>query len=290
MTTYNDSVVATQNIEEEEELFSIPRTILLNVKNSDFSSEHPRLLERMDGNPWLELILTMLYEDAQPNSKWRPYFDVLPAEGQFDTLMYWNANELEELEASAVRHKIGRESADRMFWERIVPTVRSEPQVFGLGPGIDEPDVVRTAHRMGSLIMAYGFDIESEREREIDEEGYVSDEEDEDMPKAMVPMADMLNADAERNNARLFYEPDALVMKAIKSIAKGEEVFNWYGPLPRSDLLRRYGYVTDNHAQWDVVELPSQLILDTAAGMSWMRDANFEEMVAERVRTSFTLV
>lgn len=44
-------------------------------------------------------------------------------------------------------------------------------------------------------------------------------------------------------------------MKAIKPIREGEEIFNDYGEIPRADLLRRYGYVTDNYAPFDVVEL-----------------------------------
>jgi SET domain-containing protein 6 len=43
-------------------------------------------------------------------------------------------------------------------------------------------------------------------------------------------------------------------MKAIKPIQEGEEIFNDYGEIPRADLLRRYGYVTDNYASFDVVE------------------------------------
>jgi SET domain-containing protein 6 len=58
-------------------------------------------------------------------------------------------------------------------------------------------------------------------------------------------------------------------MKALKPIRAGEEIFNDYGPLPRSDLLRRYGYVTDNYAQYDVVEINMDLVIDlaTAAGI-----------------------
>ncbi len=44
-------------------------------------------------------------------------------------------------------------------------------------------------------------------------------------------------------------------MRTIKFITKGEEIFNDYGQLPQSDLLRRYGYVTENYAPYDVVEL-----------------------------------
>lgn len=49
-------------------------------------------------------------------------------------------------------------------------------------------------------------------------------------------------------------------MRAIKPIMAGAEIFNDYGEIPRADLLRRYGYVTDNYVQYDVVELPLALI------------------------------
>ena len=53
-------------------------------------------------------------------------------------------------------------------------------------------------------------------------------------------------------------------MRSTKLVRKGEELYNDYGPLPRSDLLRRYGYITDNYAQFDVVELDFQKIVDIA--------------------------
>jgi N-lysine methyltransferase SETD6 len=53
-------------------------------------------------------------------------------------------------------------------------------------------------------------------------------------------------------------------MKAIKPIKSGEEIFNDYGPLPRSDLLRRYGYISSRYSQYDVVEFSLQSICDAA--------------------------
>ncbi|KIW03364.1 uncharacterized protein PV09_05572 [Verruconis gallopava] len=270
-------VVAKTDIESDEELFSIPRVLLLNTKNSDLATQHPDILKTVEGQPWLELIFTLLYENGKSDSKWRPYLNILPAQDQFDTLMYWDESELKELEASAVVYKIGKDSADKTFREYIWPKVQAQPSLFGFYDNVHEEEVLQAAHRMGTLIMAYAFDIESEREREIDEEGYVSEEEEEDMPKAMVPLADMLNADADRNNARLFYESDALVMKAIKPIASGEEIFNDYGPLPRSDLLRRYGYITDNYAQYDVTEIPSIMIVDVSKDQLKLDDAEVEQ-------------
>jgi SET domain-containing protein 6 len=50
-------------------------------------------------------------------------------------------------------------------------------------------------------------------------------------------------------------------MRSIKPIARGEEIFNDYGPLPRSDLLRRYGYITENYGPYDVTEMSTQDLL-----------------------------
>lgn len=60
-------------------------------------------------------------------------------------------------------------------------------------------------------------------------------------------------------------------MKAIKHIPKGEEIFNDYGNLPRSDLLRRYGYIADSYKQFDVVEVSLELISDVAKSQGLTR-------------------
>jgi SET domain-containing protein 6 len=222
--------------------------------------------------PWLSLILVMLYEYINGDaSNWAPYFPVLPTE--FNTLMFWSEDELAELEASAVLNKIGKEGANEVFMEQLLPIIKEFADIFFAGDERakqraeemrDERNVL-LMHKMGSLIMAYAFDVEPATSRkDVDEEGFAEEEEDEALPKGMIPLADMLNADADRNNARLFYEEKYLEMKALKPIRAGEEVFNDYGPLPRSDLLRRYGYVTDNYAQYDVVEINMDLVTDLA--------------------------
>ncbi|KAJ5920943.1 hypothetical protein N7466_009269 [Penicillium verhagenii] len=257
-------VVARANIEEGEELFSIPRSLILAVQNSELKSLLPQDVEAL--GPWLSLMLVMLYEYLRGGqSKWAPYFRVLPS--RFDTLMFWSDEELRELQGSAILDKIGKSSANDSILQSIAPIVRSNPALFPPVNGLASYEgdagiaaLLELAHTMGSLIMAYAFDIEN-GEDDDDEEGgdgdesFMSDDEDEQHPKGMVPLADLLNADADRNNARLFQEEEALVMKAIKPIQEGEEIFNDYGEIPRADLLRRYGYVTDNYSVYDVVEL-----------------------------------
>jgi len=112
---------------------------------------------------------------------------------------------------------------------------------------------------MGSAIMAYAFDLEKDDEEdEQQQEEWIEDREGLTQ-MGMVPMADMLNADAEFN-AFINHGEDCLTAVAVRDIAAGEEILNYYGPLASSELLRRYGYVTEKHARYDVVDLSWGLI------------------------------
>jgi N-lysine methyltransferase SETD6 len=160
--------------------------------------------ELTDLDPWLQLVLVMIYESGKGNSsEWYPYLDILPRE--FDTLVYWSDSELRELQGSAVLQKIGKASADLVFTESLLELARKNPQLFGeYAPRLASADarvfLLETAHRMATLVMAYAFDLEKDEHGEqADEFGFVSDEED-DPPKGMVPLADMLNADGDKNN------------------------------------------------------------------------------------------
>lgn len=216
-------IIATSDIAAETELFSIPRKNVICVENSELSKRLPNILTTVDcglggvketdgkdeeedmemPDPWYDLILVMIYEYLRGHSSiWKPYFDVLP--DQFDTLMFWTPEELDELQASGVRAHIGKDTADAMFQTKVLPVVRKNREVFYLAGAaqLSDEELVALAHRMGSIIMAYAFDLDKEDDDEDEDEdgedGWVQDRE---ATKAlgMVPMADMLNADAEFN-------------------------------------------------------------------------------------------
>ena len=194
--------VALETINQDEELFSIPHTCVVSIYNSDLGRYiHDDLVE-MD--PWLSLVLVMIYEFGQGRaSRWWPYLRILPF--QFDTLVYWSAAELKELEGSAIRKKIGKDEADAMFISILLPLVIAHADLFGeYAALIKSPDAkglfLPLAHRMATLVMAYAFDLEKRNnEEEADEEGFVSDDE-ETRPKGLVLLADILNADGDKNN------------------------------------------------------------------------------------------
>ena len=223
----------------------------------------------LNDKQWPSLILVLIYEYLRgPDSPWYSYLQVLPQEGEFDTLIWWDVDQLHELQASAIKDKIGRADAFEMFYNEIFPVIEGNQDVFdiaNLSEGCDRREtserLISLANRMASTIMAYAFDIEcNDNEKYADEDGYITDEEEANQQKAMLPMADMLNADA-KFNAHLYNDSDGLIMRSIRDIQKGEEILNDFGPLPRSELLRRYGYVTNSYAKYDVVEIPLDLIM-----------------------------
>lgn len=197
--------VACEQIAEDEDLFAIPEDLVLSVQNSHLKDHINFAEEKLDS--WLALMLTMIYEYLLGGvSRWSPYFDVLPTD--FDTLMFWTDNELRELQGSAVLDKVGKHQADDVILEKVLPLVTKHSELFPPMNGLSSFDspmgrqaILRLAHRMGTLIMAYAFDIETDQDDEDKdgEDGYITDDEQE-ASKGMVPLADILNADAHRNN------------------------------------------------------------------------------------------
>ncbi|KAK1537563.1 SET domain-containing protein [Colletotrichum paranaense] len=262
-------IVATKDIAPETVLFTIPRKSIIKVETSELPKKIPQVFTGNDGDDedmenepldsWGSLILVMIYEYLQGDaSPWKPYFEVLPE--NFDTLMFWETSELEYLKGSASLSKIGKEEADDMFRSRILSVIAANPTVFYPAGASEmaEAELLQLAHRMGSIIMAYAFDLENEEEAEEEEEEWVEDREGKSM-LGMVPMADILNADAEFN-AHVNHGDDDLSVTALRTIRAGEEILNYYGPHPNSELLRRYGYVTPKHSRYDVVEIPWDLV------------------------------
>lgn len=280
-------------------LFTIPRAAIISTQTSDLARRIPdvfaaTVLDEGDGEAdddadeaggppdnWASLILVMLYEYLQGSeSRWRPYFDILPPDFYtFDTLMWWPDSDLDALQASSIVSKIGKDDADAMLRTRVLPVVERNIDIFcpAGSPKLTELEIMRLAHLMGSTIMAYAFDLENDEEDADpeDEDEWVEDREGKIL-MGMVPMADMLNADAEFNvgdfryvratvakyqQAHVNHEEDSLTVTAIRRIAAGQEILNYYGPLGNGELLRRYGYTSAHHVRYDVVEVSWSLVM-----------------------------
>lgn len=202
-------------------LFTIPRAAIISTQTSDLSRKIPDVFaptvlddadneadeDETNGPPdnWISLILVMIYEYLQGDqSRWKQYFDVLPTE--FNTLMWWSDKELDSLQASSILAKIGKDDADSLFRTRVLPVIENHPDVFYPqgSQRLSEDDLILLAHRIGSTIMAYAFDLENEDEDSSDEEEEWVEDKEGKILMGMVPMADILNADAEFNVSFIF--------------------------------------------------------------------------------------
>ncbi|KAJ2982850.1 hypothetical protein NUW58_g6356 [Xylaria curta] len=293
-------IIALNDIPEDTVLFTIPRPAIISTQTSDLAKRipdvfAPTVLDDTEGDAdddsgatsdppdnWVSLILVMIYEYLQgERSHWQRYFDVLPAE--FDTLMWWSDKELDWLQASSMVAKIGKDDADSMFRARILPVIETNPDVF-YPPGsqrLSEDELILLAHRIGSTIMAYAFDLENDDdEADQEEEDEWMEDREGKVLMGMVPMADILNADAEFN-AHVNHEEESLTVTSIRPISAGQEILNYYGPLGNGELLRRYGYTSAHHARYDVVELSWDLVISALKQTLPIDDAIWGKASAE---------
>lgn len=194
------SLVALEDIQEGEELFSIHHSDLLTIKNSDLPRRIIEDFKELD--PWMSLILVMIYEASlKEKSKWWPYLQILPT--QLDTLMYWSPVELAELRGCLVVEKIGKDDANQSFIKVLLPIIKNHAGLFeafatAFASAGAEEVLLEIAHRMGSLIMAYAFDLEKDEDSMEDGDDDLSTSYS--VPKGMIPLADMFNADGEMVN------------------------------------------------------------------------------------------
>ncbi|CAK9441778.1 uncharacterized protein LODBEIA_P56460 [Lodderomyces beijingensis] len=147
-------VIATENLEADEVIATIPKSVLVNVTQNSLVKDYPHLeYELVHLNHWDGLIITLLYEfRRRGESRWASYLDVLPT-SHFNQLMWWNSNELNMLQPSCILERIGKDSALKMF-ERILKII-NRLQITELNDVTTEQyNVVAT------LIMSYSFDVE----------------------------------------------------------------------------------------------------------------------------------
>lgn len=174
---YGRGIVALRDLPEGHTLFTIPRDLVLSMRTSSLPQKFGLDAWKKFGlhQGWSGLILCMMWEDAQGDaSKWHGFFPILP--NSFDTPMFWNETDLDELKGTAVVDKIGKDDAEKDFKNKLLPAVESRPDLF-------PPEAIPTTytleryHLMGSRILSRSFHVlrwkpdgeEPDEEAEVDE-------------------------------------------------------------------------------------------------------------------------
>ena len=95
---------------------------------------------------WEGLITVLLYElkAKKENSKWLPYFNVLPINDkenyQLNQLVHWSDEELKSLEPSLVLERVGKDDSLQMF-NKLYPRIIIEELGLNELEGITTEDL-----------------------------------------------------------------------------------------------------------------------------------------------------
>ncbi|XP_072135378.1 N-lysine methyltransferase setd6 [Mobula birostris] len=244
-TVEDYGLVANEDIEEGELLFSVPRAALLSQHTTaihDLLKREEAALESRSG--WVPLLLAMMFEITSSKSHWRPYFSLWPGFSTLHHPMFWSEEERNMLllgtgVALAVEKDLM--NIEEEYNSIVLPFMKCHPDIFD--PHVHTLELYK---KLVAFVMAYSFQEPSEED---------DDEDETPNPPMMVPMADMLNHIA-NHNANLEFTPECLKMVSIKKISGGEEIFNTYGQLANWQLLHMYGftepYPSNTHEALDI--------------------------------------
>ncbi|XP_039989014.1 N-lysine methyltransferase setd6 [Xiphias gladius] len=230
-------MLAKDNIEEGEVLFTIPRSALLHqgtTKVSALLEKEKSSLESSSG--WVPLLLALLYEYTFSQSHWKPYLCLWTDFKTLDHPMFWSKEERGRLlRGTGIPEAVDTDLTNirREYTDVILPFITQHPDIWN-----PNTHTLELYTQLVAFVMAYSFQEPQEEEDDEDE-----DEEEEKAPNLpmMVPMADMLNHVSD-HNANLEFTLDSLKMVCVRPIRKGEEVFNTYGQMANWQLLHMYGF------------------------------------------------
>ncbi|XP_034061784.1 N-lysine methyltransferase setd6 [Gymnodraco acuticeps] len=249
-------MLAKDNIEEGEVLFTIPRSAVLHQETTKVSAmleKEKSSLESSSG--WVPLLLALLYEYTSSQSQWKPYLSLWANFKTLDHPMFWSKEERDGLlRGTGIPEAVETDLANiqREYTNVVLPFIRKHPDLWN--PGTHTLELYT---QLVAFVMAYSFQ-EPQEEADDDKDDEEEEEEEEKTPYQlmMVPMADMLNH-VSNHNAILEFTLDSLKMVCVRPIHKGEEVFNTYGQLANWQLLHMYGFTEPHQSNSnDTVDIP----------------------------------
>ena len=272
--------VATRDLDVGEIVVSVPDGVVL---TSETSAARTRLEafvggEEDVGSPRLEkelLVMAVMAEMcAGGKSEWGEYLRVV-YDGAMSghSVLAWSDEECARLAGTDTwRDAYERDDDETLdlpsmtdeHWENVVEVFfEQNPELMG---ELDAEDLRELHFAATAMVAGYSFTL------------------GDDEIQGMVPFWDMLNhAPPHAASVRLNHDVKSgtLQMITVKKVAKGEEVFNTYGPLRNAELLRRYGFVLSRNPHGgttvglaDVIEAAMtanpEMVSDLPLRLAWL--------------------
>lgn len=200
-------LLAVENIEAGHVLFTIPKTLLLSRHYS------PSIKALVKNRQWNQLIWTIIVERRKKDSFFTPYFEMIPQD--VNTARSWSEEDKEWLRGTDIYEDISNINPFDDF-------CKSSKVILNNGVNLPTTEEFYFA---ADLISSYSFT------------------EPESGEVLMIPMADMLNHSFANNAHCKYLNGGGMSMEAIKTIKKGEQIYNTFGVTSNSQLLLKYGFI-----------------------------------------------
>lgn len=182
-------------------------------------------------------VLRLLHELGKAGqSSFEPYLRILPRDHRIP--LEWNEQELALLKATSAEPLVAASSLGRQF-AVYQDLVRKHPALWD--PSVRSESVFAKAV---NWVRSRGFTVHGE--------------------PYLIPCADMFNHDPARQGVAFgedAVDSEIFVMRTVRPIAKGDEVFSSFGRISNAQLVNSYGFVLKGNP-YDAVQLPASIVLE----------------------------
>lgn len=247
----------TQDVDENEVLFTVPTSACVSLYDAcgdrEVGETFARLASKGQGGATVALAGFIAKEwlcEGAEGKMWGPYLQMLPWDAEWppeeeqeqEHVLWWSEKQVDSLygseaygDAVAIRDEVAL--ACKVVKGLVGKSVRASYRSRGdpiwkwIGSSADE-DIDKATRGAFVSILTRAF----------------GQEDSEDEENRLVPLLDMLQHDSEPNVRHKTEVSESsgderVVVRARRPLVAGEELLNFYGDLPPSKFLSRFGFV-----------------------------------------------
>uniref|UniRef100_A0A803SXA2 SET domain-containing protein n=1 Tax=Anolis carolinensis TaxID=28377 RepID=A0A803SXA2_ANOCA len=163
-TVADYGLLAREDLEADEVLFTVPRTVLLSQHTSPLApllqKEHASL---NSPSGWVPLLLSLLHESTAPHSRWAPYLSLWPeTHGTLSPFIREEQKQL--LQGTGVPEAVEKDlaSIQEEFSSVVLPFMKAHPDLFN--PKVHNLELYK---RLVAFVMAYSRGkVENKKKKE----------------------------------------------------------------------------------------------------------------------------
>jgi len=236
------SVLASRKLSSGEPILTIPRQLMIVDNELAASTTGELALGFPEASPRDALAAWLPLEAREPTSRWRPYFDALPA--SFAELpMFRDGDDLGALAGTAAHALAAEKNREvQATYDRLSPDLRARLSLADFAWGC-------------AVVMSRAFHAPGTLEHRL----------------AMIPLLEILNHGLD-DTTWIYYPSKGLVVSTEREFAIGDEVHFSYGERSNTHLVVHFGFALPGNTAREaglLFDRASDPVNDVAAHLMW---------------------